>query len=149
METQFSDDFKEFLQLLNSEKIEYLIVGGYAVSYYGYPRPTGDLDVWIAIDPANAHRLVGALTKFGFGSAGATAELFLTPGRVVRMGRPPLRIEILSSISGVDFGDCYARRVEADFNGVIVNMISREDLVTNKRAAGRSKDRNDLEHLDQ
>jgi len=105
METQLSDDFKEFLQLLNSEKIEYLIVGGYAVSYYGYPRPTGDLDVWIAIDPANAERLVGALTKFGFGSAGATTDLFLTPGRVVRMGRPPLRIEILSSISGVEFGD--------------------------------------------
>lgn len=149
METQLSDDFKEFLQLLNSEKIEYLIVGGYAVSYYGYPRPTGDLDIWIAIHPENAAKLISALTQFGFGSAGATPDLFLTPGRVVRMGRPPLRIEILSSISGVGFADCYRRRVQAELGGMTVDMIARDDLVTNKRAAGRAKDQNDLEHLDQ
>jgi predicted nucleotidyltransferase len=147
METQLPEDFKEFLLLLNSERIEYLLVGGYAVSYYGYPRPTGDLDIWIAIHPENAAKLMAALAKFGFGSAGATPDLFLTPGRVVRMGRPPLRIEILSSISGVEFAECYGRRVQADLDGVPVAMIAREDLLTNKRAAGRAKDQNDLEQL--
>ncbi|MFG0285976.1 MAG: nucleotidyltransferase [Phycisphaerales bacterium JB039] len=148
METQLPHDFKEFLRLLSSEKIEYLVVGGYAVSYHGYPRPTGDLDIWIAIAPENAEKLVGALAKFGFGGAGATTEMFLTPGRVVRMGVPPVRIEILSSISGVEFSTCFARRINATIDGVSVNVIAREDLLANKRSAGRAKDLNDLQHLD-
>ncbi len=148
MDMQLPQDFKEFLQLLNSEKIEYLVVGGYAVGYHGYPRPTGDLDVWIAMDPQNAKRLVGALAKFGFGAAGASADLFLAPGRIVRMGVPPVRIEVLNSISGVDFAACYQRRVDATIDGVRAPIIGREDLVANKRAAGRAKDQNDLEHLE-
>ena len=133
--------------LLNSEKIEYLVVGGYAVSYHGYPRPTGDLDVWVAIHPDTAARLVVALGKFGFGGAGASTELFLTPGRVVRMGVPPVRIELLNSISGVDFTACRRRRVDAVLDGVRVSLIGREDLIANKRASGRAKDLNDVEHL--
>jgi hypothetical protein len=113
MDLPLPHDFKEFLVLLNSEKIDYLIVGGYAVSYHGYPRPTGDLDVWVAMHPETATKLVDALAKFGFASAGATKDLFLTPGRVVRMGVPPVRIEVLSSISGVDFASCHARRIDA------------------------------------
>jgi hypothetical protein len=147
MELPLPPDFKEFLALLNSEKIEYMLVGGYAVSYHGYPRPTGDLDVWVAVNAENAKRLLTALNTFGFGGAGATEELFLTPGRVVRMGVPPVRIEVLSSISGVEFGVCYARRVQTLLDGIPASIIGRDDLIANKRAAGRDKDLNDLSHL--
>jgi predicted nucleotidyltransferase len=147
MAQQLPQDFKEFLALLNSEKIEYLLVGGYAVSYYGYPRPTGDLDIWIATDQQNAELMVAALKAFGFGAASATPEMFRTPGRIIRMGVPPVRIEILSSISGVEFRVCRARAVHATIDGVPVPVISREDLIANKRAAGRPKDLNDLKHL--
>jgi hypothetical protein len=140
-------DFKEFLALLNSERVEYLIVGGYAVSYYGYPRPTGDMDIWVAIHPDNASKLVSALSKFGFGDAGATRELFMTPGRIVRMGVPPVRIEVLNSVSGVEFAACRSRRVDTELDGVPVSIIARDDLVANKLAAGRQKDLNDVEHL--
>ncbi len=140
-------DFKEFLALLNSEKIEYLVVGGYAVSFHGYPRPTGDLDVWVAIFPENASKLMNVLSKFGFGAAGATAEVFLTPGNVVRMGVPPVRIEIINQISGVEFHQCYSRRIEIVVDGLPVNVIARDDLLANKRAAGREKDLNDLKQL--
>lgn len=140
-------DFKEFLALLNSEKIEYLVVGGYAVSFHGYPRPTGDLDVWVAIFPENASKLLNVLSKFGFGAAGATAEVFLAPGNVVRMGVPPVRIEIINQISGVEFHQCYSRRIEIVVDGLPVNVIARDDLLANKRAAGREKDLNDLKQL--
>lgn len=140
-------DFKEFLVLLNSEQIEYLIVGGYAVSYHGYPRPTGDLDVWVAIHPDTAAKMVRVLAKFGFAAAGATEALFLTPGRVVRMGLPPVRIEVLNSISGVDFATCHARRVDAVVDGVTLHLIGREDLIANKKAAGRDKDLSDVKQL--
>jgi len=149
MDLLLPPDFKEFLALLNSEKIDYLLVGGYAVGFHGYPRPTGDLDVWVAMEPANAAKLVASLKKFGFGSAGANAEMFLTPGRVVRMGVPPVRIEILSTVSGIDFTTCRARGVDATIDGVPVRLISRQDLIANKRAAGRDKDLNDLKHLEQ
>ncbi len=147
MDQQLPQDFKEFLALLNLEKIEYLLVGGYAVSYHGYPRPTGDLDVWVAIDPGNAARLVQALATFGF--AAATPDLFLKPGQIVRMGLPPVRIEVLTSISGVEFAACRARRVDAVIDGTVVSIIGREDLIANKQSAGRDKDRNDVKHLRQ
>ncbi len=149
METPLPPDFKEFLALLNSEKIEYLLVGGYAVSYHGYPRPTGDLDVWVDVRPDSVAKLIEVLAKFGFADAGATPELFLTPGRVVRMGVPPVRIELLNKVSGLDFSASYARRLEAVLDGVPVRIIARKDLVINKRAAGREKDLNDLKHLEQ
>jgi hypothetical protein len=133
--------------LLDSEQIDYLIVGGYAVSFHGYPRPTGDLDVWVPMNTDTARRLVAALDKFGFGSAGATEKMFLAPGQVVRLGVPPVRIELLSSISGVEFAACAARRVDTKLDGVPVRIISREDLIANKRAAARNKDLNDLLHL--
>ena len=147
MDLPLPPDFKEFLGLLASAKIEYLIVGGYAVSYHGYPRPTGDLDVWVDMNVATATKLVDALATFGFGNAGATKELFLTPGRVVRMGVPPVRIEVLNSITGVAFADCYLRKTTADLDGVSVTLISRDDLIANKTAADRDKDRNDVKHL--
>lgn len=147
MDLPLPPDFKEFLKLLHSEQIEYLIVGGYAVSYHGHPRPTGDLDIWIAPKPATAQKLVGVLTAFGFADAGASAELFLTPGRVVRMGVPPVRIEVLTSVSGVEFADCHARRVDVELDGVPAAIISKADLIANKTAAGRDRDRDDVRHL--
>jgi hypothetical protein len=134
--------------LLASERIEYLLVGGYAVSYHGYPRPTGDLDIWVSAQPENASRLNVALAKFGFGESAADPGLFLAPGRVVRMGVPPVRIELINKISGVDFAACYARRARITWDGTPVNLICFEDLLANKRAAGRAKDANDVMQLE-
>lgn len=137
-------DFKEFLKLLNSNRVEYLIIGGYAVGYYGYPRPTGDMDIWIARTPANAQRVVEALREFGFT---CPTELLLEQKKVVRMGVPPFRLEILTTISGVDFPACYAERLQGVLDDIDVSLISLSHLKVNKKASGRSKDITDLEHL--
>lgn len=144
---QLPHDFKEFLKLLNDHEVEYLVVGGYAVSYYGYPRPTGDIDIWIAIAPENASRMVQSLQEFGFAGSNLDDSLFLRPKSIVRMGVPPVKIEIMTDVSGVTFADCYARRTIANFEGVDVPLISFEDLRVNKAASGRLKDLNDLENL--
>ena len=138
-------DFKEFLKLLNSHAVEYLVVGGYAVNYHGYPRATGDIDIWVARNRENAMRLAAALHEFGFTQV--SSDTFLVPDSVIRMGVPPLRIEILTSISGVEFAECYGNRTPADLDGVPVNIIDRDSLKKNKRACGRLKDLLDLEQL--
>jgi predicted nucleotidyltransferase len=135
------------LLLLNSGGVEYLIVGGYAVSFHGYPRTTADLDLWVSTAPANAARLSSALLAFGFPSAAVQSVDLTQPDRVIRMGNPPLRIEILTGVSGLRFDAAYARRVQAVIDGAPVNVIALEDLKTNKRAAGRPRDLNDLEKL--
>lgn len=137
-------DFKEFLKLLNSKKVEYLLIGGYAVGYYGYPRPTGDIDVWIARTPDNADRVVRALEAFGFT---CPTELLLQENQVVRMGVQPFRIEVLTTIDGVGFPECYAGRVEVVLDEVEVSLISLPHLKLNKKASGRSQDITDLENL--
>jgi hypothetical protein len=144
---EFPKDFKEFLQLLNSRRIEYLVIGGYAVGYHGYPRATGDMDVWVAITEQNANKMVEALKEFGFDLPELNKELFLKEQKVIRMGVPPMRLEILTSIDGVDFNTCYDNRVIADFGDIKVNFISRRDLLTNKRASGRPQDLVDFEKL--
>jgi hypothetical protein len=140
-------DFREFLRLLNAHRVEYLLIGGYAVGYYGYPRATADMDVWVAVDPANADKIVVALNEFGFDLPDLSAELFLRPWQIIRLGVPPVRIEIATTISGVDFAECYAARVEDTLDGVPVNLISLKDLKRNKQASGRHQDLADLEHL--
>jgi predicted nucleotidyltransferase len=140
-------DFREFLRLLRSNGVRYLLIGGYAVGYYGHLRPTGDMDVWIEIEPENARRVVDALTQFGFGTPDLSPALFLEPGRMVRMGVPPVRLEILNTISGVDFASCYAARVVDTLQGVEIDLISLDDLKKNKAASGRLKDLDDLNHL--
>jgi hypothetical protein len=140
-------DFKEFLRLLTSYQVEYLLVGGYAVGYYGYPRATGDMDIWVALAPQNAQRLVQVLQDFGFGSAGLAEDTFLAENKIIRMGNPPFRIEILTSISGVEFHECYAHRIADVIDGVLVNLIDLDHLKQNKRASGRYKDLNDLDNL--
>jgi len=124
-----------------------LLIGGYAVGYYGYPRATGDMDIWIAMDKVNAENVMAALEDFGFGDTGMTSDLFLGPDQIVRMGNSPLRIEILTTISGVNFAEAYPARVVDEIDGVAVSIISREHLNTNKRAAGRPKDLADLDNL--
>jgi hypothetical protein len=140
-------DFKEFLKLLTAHQAEYLLIGGYAVGYYGYPRATADIDIWIAMNPSNAERVVTVLKEFGFDLPELSPELFLKEWQVLRMGVPPVRIEIATTISGVNFSECYARRVVDVLDGVEVNLISLNHLKLNKKASGRHQDLADLEKL--
>ena len=140
-------DFKDFLKLLNSNGVEYLVVGGYAVSYHGYPRSTGDMDIWVAVHPGNSQRLLEALKEFGFHSEGLSNGVFLKRDQVIRMGVPPIRIELLTSVSGVEFEDCYRSRITDVVDGVQVSLINLNDLKKNKQAAGRHRDMADLENL--
>ena len=140
-------DFKEFLRLLNENSVEYLLIGGYAVGYYGYVRATADMDIWIASNVTNASRVVSALREFGFNAPELSDELFLKPGNIARLGVPPFRIEMLTSISGVTFEECYMEKVSDMIDGVRVPIISLSHLKTNKKASGRLKDLADLEHL--
>ena len=142
-----SDDLKEFLRFLNEEAVEYLLGGGWAVGFHGYPRLTQDLDVWIAMSEENAKRVLASLHRFGFTHGEAGLELFTTPGNIVRFGFPPNRIEVMNKIDGVEFEACFQRRVTADFDGVVVPLIGLSDLISNKRASGRHKDLADIEGL--
>ena len=141
-------DFRELLQLLNSKRIECLVIGGYAVALYGYPRATGDMDIWIAISKENARKTAEALREFGFHVPLLKEGIFLEREKNVRMGNPPLRVEILTSIDGVEFAECYKRKKVVSVDKVKVNFISKADLRKNKRASGRHKDLDDLEHLE-
>ena len=140
-------DFREFLQLLNAQHVEYLLIGGYAVGYHGYPRATADMDLWIARHPANADRIVSVLREFGFNLPELSADLFLKENQIIRMGVPPVRIEISTTISGVIFEECYAERIVDIIDGVEVHLISLRHLKINKAASGRHKDLSDLENL--
>ena len=140
-------DFREFLQLLHSHKVEYLLIGGYAVGCHGHPRATGDIDFWVAMHPENARRLVNLLRQFGFASTPIDPALFLQEKKVIRMGNSPLRIELLTTISGVKFEECYSRRIVTTLDGVEVNVIGLDDLKAYKKASGRPKDLSDLDQL--
>jgi hypothetical protein len=122
-----------------------LLIGGYAVNYYGYAPATADIDIWIAVHSQNAERVTSALKAFGF--TAAESSLFLEPGKMIRLGVPPLRIEFVTAISGVGFEECYASKVETEIDGVPVKLIDLNHLKANKLAAGRFKDLNDLEQL--
>jgi predicted nucleotidyltransferase len=140
-------DFSEFLRSLDANEVEYLLVGGFAVALYGYPRATADLDVWISRRRSNTERIVSCLRDFGFDSPDLTPELFEQPESIVRMGNAPIRIEILNDIDGVEFDDCMTRAERLELAGVDVVVISLEDLKVNKRASGRPKDLDDLLNL--
>lgn len=146
MALELPDDFLEFLKLLSDYHVEYLLIGGYAVGYYGYPRATGDMDIWIACEERTAQQMVQVYRGFGL-VEGIEPTLFLNPRGILRMGVPPLRLEVTTFIDGVQFSDCYGRRLEILVNGVRVNLISLEDLRINKAASGRNKDLDDLENL--
>ena len=124
-----------------------MLVGGYAVSFHGHPRTTGDMDIWVDTKIENAVRVVAALQAFGFGNAAPAPEMFSQPNLVIRMGNPPLRIENLTGISGVVFDDCWRARETAVLDGITVNIINLDNLKTNKTASGRLKDLNDVANL--
>ncbi len=132
---------------LNAHHVEYLLIGGYAVNYHGYPRATADMDIWVAAHPANADKVVAALKEFGLDLPELSPELFLHPWQIVRLGLPPVRIEVSTTISGVDFAECYAARVTDTLDGIPVCIISLGHLKLNKKASGRHQDLADLEHL--
>ena len=140
-------DFKEFLKLLNAHQVEYLLIGGYAVGYHGYPRATVDMDIWISMHPDNADRIVAVLKEFGFDPPELSPDMFLKEWQIVRLGVPPVRIEIATTISGVNFSECYAERVTDVLDGAEVNLISLKHIKANKKASGRHQDLADLENL--
>ena len=141
-------DFKEFVELLNSAGVEYLIVGGYALAAHGHPRYTGDLDVWIGSSPPNVEKLLEVLARFGFGGLGLKTDDFVKPESIVQLGYPPFRIDLLTSIDGVDFETGYAHRTVMKVAGVDLPIIGIAEFRANKRATGRAKDLADLESLD-
>ena len=145
---QLDRDFREFVECLGGREVRYLVVGGYAVALHGHPRYTGDLDVWVSTAAANAERLLSALDDFGFGSLGLVEEDFTEPGRVVQLGYPPLRIDLLTSIDGVDFEACFDRRVQVVVDGLSVPFIGLDDLRRNKASSGRPQDLADLAALE-
>ena len=144
---QLPPDFKEFLKLLNANRVKYLLIGGYAVAYHGFPRATGDMDIWVDMEKTNAEKVVSALKSLGFDLPSLTPALFLKEDQIIRMGNPPYRIEISTTISGVHFEDCYQNRIVANIGGIETLIIDLISLKTNKKAAGRYKDLNDLENL--
>ncbi len=144
---QLPHDFKEFFELLNSANVRYLVVGGYAVGYYGYPRATGDLDIWVARDASNAAAIVSVLQEFGFSPGAVSPETFTSQDKVIQIGVPPVRIDILTGIPGLGFDACFDTRVVDALDGIQVNLISLADLKAGKSASGRSKDLDDLENL--
>jgi hypothetical protein len=147
MDLTLPPDFKEFLKLLKEYNVRYLLIGGYAVGYHGYPRATEDMDIWVAVHPDNAQKLVSTLRAFGFDDPNLKSELFLQKPKIIRMGFPPMRLEIATSISGVEFDERYQTRITDDFDGVEVSVIDLENLKKNKKASGRTKDIADLEEL--
>ena len=142
-----SKDFKEFLQSLNNNHVRYLIVGGYAVAAHGHPRYTKDIDIWLWLDSQNAADMIKALEDFGFGSLNLTPTDFLEPDTVVQLGYPPSRIDILTSLSGVEFEECYTSHIEIKIDGLTIPFIDLENLKRNKRASGRLQDLADVENL--
>jgi predicted nucleotidyltransferase len=149
MATILPPDFKEFLKLLKEHEVRYLLIGGYAVGYHGYARATEDMDIWVAIHPENAQKIFSALKAFGLDDSNLKPELFLQKPKIIRMGFPPMRLEITTSISGVEFDACYQTRIVDKIDGVEVNLIDLESLIRNKAASGRTKDTADVEKLEQ
>ena len=142
-----SQDFKEFVELLNKNNVKYLIIGGYAVALHGYPRYTKDMDIWIQSSHENALHLLEALNEFGFGSLDLRVDDFIVPNRIVQLGYPPNRIDLLTSAEGLDFEECYPSRQSTVINGIQIHFIDLENLKKNKRATGRSQDLADVENL--
>jgi hypothetical protein len=141
-------DFREFIASLNRREVRYLIVGGYAVAFHGYPRYTKDIDIWIDSERENAEKLLQAIKDFGFEALDLQAEDFLVPGYVIQLGYPPNRIDLLTSIKGVEFAECYDSRIEIEIEGTCLSFIDVKNLKRNKRATGRLQDLADVENLE-
>ena len=143
----FEPDFVDFIELLNKHSVEYLVVGAHALAFHGRPRHTGDLDVWIKKSDDNAEKMLNVIHDFGFSSLGLTKDDFLRENYVTQLGYPPLRIDILSAISGVQFDEAFNGKINADIEGLQISFINVQDFIANKRASGRKKDLGDIESL--
>lgn len=143
-----NQDFREFIESLNASDVRYLVIGGYAVALHGHPRYTKDLDIWIELEPDNASRMINALETFGFGSLGLQAADFLVPDQIIQLGYAPNRIDLFTTVPGVEFPSCYGRRVVVMVDGTPVSFIDLDNLKKSKRAAGRLQDLADLENLE-
>jgi hypothetical protein len=146
---EIQQDFRDLLALFNEREVSYAIVGGYALAYHGAPRYTGDIDLLVEPDPDNAQRVVDALAEFGFGSLGLTAEDFSIMDRVIQLGYPPVRVDIITSITGVSWDEVAVGRVKGQYGDIQVYYLGLDQLLKNKRATGRKKDLADLEALDE
>ena len=140
-------DFRDVLELFNEHKVDYLIVGGYALAFHGAPRYTGDIDIFVRPDQDNAQRIMKALDAFGFGSVGLKTGDFQYPDKVVQLGVPPVRIDIVTSVTNVSWETAASNRAEGKYGDVAVHYIGRNEFISNKRAIGRKKDLADLEAL--
>ena len=132
-------DFKEFIELLRSNGVEFLVVGAHALAAHGRPRYTGDLDIWVRPQSDNIERLIAALDAFGFAAPGISVADFMTPQAMVELGYPPARIDLLTAIDGVTFNECFAHRMDVEVGGIVLPVISIDDLIRNKLATGRAK----------
>ena len=144
---EIQQDFNDLLKLFNVHKVNYMIVGGYALAYHGFPRYTGDIDIYVKPDAQNASKIVIALDEFGFGSVGIKQEDLESPNKVVQLGVPPVRIDIITSISGLTWDEAYSQCVNGEYGETPVKFIGLKELILNKRATGRKKDISDLESL--
>ncbi|MEI6633020.1 MAG: hypothetical protein WCP22_04280 [Chlamydiota bacterium] len=144
---ELHSDFREFLELLNAHRVEYIIVGAYALAFHGAPRFTGDIDIYIRPIPENSLKILSALADFGFGSHDLTPGDFQSPGKVVQLGVPPVRIDLITALTGVTWEEAKAGEVAGTCGGVPVHFLGREQCIANKRAIGRRKDLADLEAL--
>lgn len=142
-----NSDFSDLLNLFNEYKVRYLVIGGYALIQYTEPRYTKDLDLWISTDKTNAAAVYQALRSFGAPLTGLTEEDFGEEGYFYQMGIPPVRVDLLMGIPGLEFELAWGNRIEVDFDGLLVNFISKDDLITSKKASGRPQDLLDVENL--
>lgn len=142
-----NQDFKEFIELLNLHKVKYIVVGGYAVGFHGYPRYTGDIDLWIAISKENTDKIIEVLNEFGFQALSLVAENFQKEDLVVQFGYEPNRIDILTSVTGLNFDECFNESIIANFENLIIRFLDLKNLKKNKLLTGRQKDLGDIENL--
>ncbi|MHC4517134.1 MAG: hypothetical protein ACYTAS_00970 [Planctomycetota bacterium] len=145
---EIPNDFRELLELFNAHKVEYLVVGGYALAFHGAPRVTGDMDLFVRPTSENAKRILVALSEFGFGSLNLVADDFTRPGNVVQLGIPPVRIDIITSVTGVSWEEADTGKTPGCYGDTAVFFIGREDFIANKKATGRTRDAADIEALD-
>lgn len=145
---EIDQDFREFIELLNAHKVKYLVVGGYAVNYHGYPRYTKDIDLWIWLTKENINKLLAAINEFGFSSLGLNADDFNSPDNIVQLGYEPYRIDLLVDVDGVDFETCYERRSDVEADGTPIHYLGLSDLIDAKKASGRLQDLADAEQLE-
>ena len=145
---ELDKDFKEFIELLNEHKVKYLIIGGYAVNFHGYPRYTKDIDFWLWMTKPNIKKLINAIKEFGFGGLDLEVKDFMIPENIIQLGYEPYRIDLLVDVEGVDFEICFERRTEAKLDETAVNFLSLQDLITAKKKAGRLQDLADAEQLE-